>query len=84
MDVDQCHTCKNHNGFPRNAATFDFLVNDKVSSLTANVNVTVHAASDTNTLKEKFEDCEDNSLINLTLMQVNKRLKEEINFSFLC
>ena len=70
MDVDQCHTCKNHNGFPRNAATFDFLVNDEVSSLTANVNVTVHAATDANTPKEEFEDYEDDSLINLTLVQV--------------
>ena len=70
MDVDQCYACKNHNGFPRNAATFDFLVNDKVSSLTANVNVTVHAASDANTPKEEFEDYEDDSLINLTLVQV--------------
>ena len=70
MDVDQCHTCKNHNGFPRNAVTFDFLVNDKVSSLTANVKVTVHAACDANTPKEEFEDCEDDSLINLTLVQV--------------
>ena len=72
MDVDQCHTCKNHNGFPRTAATFDFLVDDVMTSLTANINVTVHAAYDANTPKEEFQDYEDDSLINLTAMQVIK------------
>ena len=65
MDVDSCHTCKNHNGFPRNAATFDFSIDEVVRSFKANVNVTVHAASTADNPKEEFVNYEDDTSIHL-------------------
>ena len=56
--------------FPETQLHLTFWSMTKCRLLTANVNVTVHAASDANTPKEEFEDYEDDSLINLTLVQV--------------
>ena len=82
MDVNSCHTCKNHNGFPRNAAKFDFSIDKVVTSFDANVKVTVHAACSADTPKEEIKHYEDQTAIHLTADQVNEYISMEKYISF--
>ena len=46
LDTERCHTCKiGREHYPRDASTFDLIINEKKNTLRATVHITVHAAS---------------------------------------
>ena len=74
LDTDKCHTCKiGREHYPRDADTFDLIINEKRNTLKATVDITVHAASDSKTSQEHLKDGPTKStLVKLSTVQVTE------------
>ena len=73
LDTDKCHTFKiGREYYPRDADTFDLIINEKRNTLKATLDITVHAASDSKSPREALKDCPTKStLVKLSTKQVS-------------